>query len=59
MLNSFDEYYFDTKGKDLLTRWLLNYLFYVRSFRNVLKRSAVMDKVNYLCQKHTTNFEII
>jgi len=58
-LNSFDEYYYDMKGKDLLTLRLLNYLFNMRGFRLVLKRSAVMDKVNYLCQNHTTNSESI
>ena len=59
MLNSFDEYYYDMNGKYLLTPWWLNYLFNLRSLRIVLKRSAVMYKVYYLCQNHKTNFEII
>jgi len=36
------------KGKDLLTPPLSNYLYNMRSFRVVLKRTAIMDKVNYL-----------
>jgi hypothetical protein len=59
MLNSFDEHYYDMEGKDVLTRRLLNYVFDMINFRLVLKSSAVMDNVNYLCQNHTTNSEII
>jgi hypothetical protein len=60
MLNSFDEYYYyDMKGKDMLTPRLLNCLFIMGSFRLLLKRSAIVDKVNYLCENHKTNSEII